>query len=105
MTADTFLTMRTLQIVGLGLVAFIVGTASGVLTAKTMNLFLKEKINPLIGSAGIASVPIAARVSHVVAHKANPKNHLIYHAMGPNLAGVFGTAISGGVLLALLGVR
>lgn len=105
MTADTFLTYRTLQIVGLGLLAFVVGTASGVLTAKIMNLFVKDKINPLIGSAGIASVPIAARVSHVVANKANPKNHLIYHAMGPNLAGVFGTAISGGVLLALLGVR
>jgi oxaloacetate decarboxylase beta subunit len=63
------------------------------------------KINPLIGSAGIASVPIAARVSHIVAHKANPKNYLIYHAMGPNLAGVFGTAISGGIMLALLGAR
>jgi Na+-transporting methylmalonyl-CoA/oxaloacetate decarboxylase beta subunit len=73
-------------------------------TAKIMNLFLKEKINPLIGSAGIASVPIAARVSHIVAYEANPKNLLIYHAMGPNLAGVFGTAISGGILLALLGV-
>ena len=80
------------------------GSGSGVVTAKIMNLFLKEKINPLIGSAGIASVPIAARVSHIVAYEANPKNLLIYHAMGPNLAGVFGTAISGGILLALLGV-
>jgi len=70
-----------------------------------MNLFLKTKINPLIGSAGIASVPIAARVSHIVANKENPKLFLIYHAMGPNLAGVFGTAISGGILLALLGVK
>lgn len=105
MKADTFLTMRTIEIVVLGLIAFAFGTGSGVITAKIMNLFLKEKINPLIGSAGIASVPIAARVSHIVAHQANPKNYLIYHAMGPNLAGVFGTAISGGILLALLGVR
>jgi hypothetical protein len=65
-----------------------------VITAKIMNLFLKDKINPLIGSARIASVPIAARVSHIVANQANPHNHLIFHAMGPNLAGVFGTAIS-----------
>lgn len=105
MTADTFLTTRTLEIVGLGLIAFVFGTASGVMTAKLMNVFLKTKINPLIGSAGIASVPIAARVSHQVAHQANPRNYLIYHAMGPNLAGVFGTAISGGILLALLGAR
>ncbi len=105
MRAETFLTVQTLQIVGLGLVAFVFGTGSGVVTAKIMNLFLKEKINPLIGSAGIASVPIAARVSHIVAHQENPKNYLIYHAMGPNLAGVFGTAISGGILLALLGVK
>jgi oxaloacetate decarboxylase beta subunit len=105
MKAETFLTVKTMEIVGLGLIAFIFGTGSGVLTAKVMNLFLKEKINPLIGSAGIASVPIAARVSHIEAHKANPKNYLIYHAMGPNLAGVFGTAISGGIMLALLGAR
>jgi oxaloacetate decarboxylase beta subunit len=103
MAGEKFLNLQTLMIVGLGLVAFVVGTASGVLTAKLMNLFLKEKINPLIGSAGIASVPIAARVSHIVAQQENPKNFLIYHAMGPNLAGVFGTAISGGILLALLG--
>ena len=104
MAADKFLTVQTLEIVVLGLIAFLFGTASGVVTAKIMNLFLKEKINPLIGSAGIASVPIAARVSHIVAYEHNPKNLLIYHAMGPNLAGVFGTAISGGILLALLGV-
>lgn len=103
MAADKFLNWNTLLIVLLGLVAFVFGTASGVITAKVMNLFLKEKINPLIGSAGIASVPIAARVSHIVANQENPKNFLIYHAMGPNLAGVFGTAISGGILLALLG--
>ena len=105
MAADKFLNLQTLMIVVLGLIAFVFGTASGVLTAKIMNLFLKEKINPLIGSAGIASVPIAARVSHIVAHEENPNNYLIYHAMGPNLAGVFGTAISGGILLALLGVN
>jgi oxaloacetate decarboxylase beta subunit len=104
MAADKFLTLQTVMIVVLGLVAFVFGTASGVITAKIMNLFLKDKINPLIGSAGIASVPIAARVSHIVAHQENPNNYLIYHAMGPNLAGVFGTAISGGILLALLGV-
>ncbi len=82
MNADTFVTFNTLLIVFLGLVAFVFGTGSGVLTAKLMNVFLKEKINPLLGSAGIASVPIAARVSHVVANKANPDNFLIYHAMG-----------------------
>ena len=104
MAADKFLSFQTLEIVVLGLIAFLFGTGSGVVTAKIMNIFLKTKINPLIGSAGIASVPIAARVSHIVAYKENPKNLLIYHAMGPNLAGVFGTAISGGILLALLGV-
>ncbi|HUL01137.1 MAG TPA: sodium ion-translocating decarboxylase subunit beta [Nitrospirota bacterium] len=105
MAADRFLTYKTLVILGLGLVAFIGGTASGVIGAKIMNLFRKEKINPLLGSAGIASVPIAARVAHVVALKENPYNFLIMHAMGPNLAGVFGTAISGGIMLALLGVK
>lgn len=104
MAAEKFLTLQTLEIVGLGLIAFLFGTGSGVVTAKIMNLFMKTKINPLIGSAGIASVPIAARVSHIVAYQENPKNLLIYHAMGPNLAGVFGTAISGGIMLALIGV-
>ncbi len=102
MSADTFLTVKTLQIVLLGLVAFVFGTASGVLTAKIMNIFLTKKINPLVGSAGIASVPIAARVSAVVAKQEDKRNYLIYQAMGPNLAGVFGTAISGGIMLALL---
>ena len=104
MAADKFLTVQTVQIVVLGLLAFLFGTASGVVTAKIMNMFLTTPINPLIGSAGIASVPIAARVAHVVAQQENPNNFLIYHAMGPNLAGVFGTAISGGIMLALLGV-
>jgi oxaloacetate decarboxylase beta subunit len=105
MSAKTFLSFETVEIIGLGLLAFVFGTASGVVSAKIMNLFLKTKINPLIGSAGIASVPIAARVSHIVANRENPKLFLIYHAMGPNLAGVFGTAISGGILLALLGAK
>jgi oxaloacetate decarboxylase beta subunit len=102
MGADHFLTGSTIEIIFLGLVAFVCGTASGVVGAKIMNMFLAEKINPLLGSAGIASVPIAARVAHVVALQDDPENFLIYHAMGPNLAGVFGTALSGGIMLALL---
>ena len=102
MQADKFLTGSTLEVVVLGLIAFLFGTGSGVLGAKLMNLFLKEPINPLLGSAGIASVPIAARVAHVVALEDDRDNFLIYHAMGPNLAGVFGTALSGGIMLALL---
>jgi carboxybiotin decarboxylase len=102
MQADKFLTGSTIEVIVLGLVAFLFGTASGVVGAKILNLFLKEKINPLLGSAGIASVPIAARVSHNVARQDDPDNFLIYHAMGPNLAGVFGTALSGGIMLALL---
>ncbi len=105
MAADQFLSFKTVEIILLGLLAFVFGTGSGVIGAKIMNLFLKEKINPLLGSAGIASVPIAARVSHLVALQENKENYLIYHAMGPNLAGVFGTAISGGIMLALLGVK
>lgn len=105
MNADSFLTIKTLEIIFLGLLAFVVGTGSGVVGAKVMNLFLKVKINPLLGSAGIASVPIAAKVTHSVAIQDDPENYLIYHAMGPNLAGVFGTAISGGIMLALLGVH
>jgi len=103
MAADTFLTADTLIIIALGLVAFVFGTGSGVLCAKLMNKITGGKINPLIGSAGIASVPIAARVSHLVGQQENKNNFLIMHAMGPNLAGVFGTAISGGIMLALLG--
>jgi oxaloacetate decarboxylase beta subunit len=102
MAADKFLNLQTLAILGLGLIAFVFGTGSGVVGAKIMNLFLKEPINPLLGSAGIASVPIAARVTHVTALRDDPENYLIYHAMGPNLAGVFGTALSGGIMLALL---
>jgi oxaloacetate decarboxylase beta subunit len=104
MNADLFLNFKTLLIIILGLVAFVFGTASGVIGAKIMNKLSGGKINPLIGSAGIASVPIAARVSHVVGLQENRYNFLIMHAMGPNLAGVFGTAISGGIILALIGV-
>jgi oxaloacetate decarboxylase beta subunit len=103
MKADNFLTAQTLIIIVLGLAAFVFGTASGVICARIMNKISGGKINPLIGSAGIASVPIAARVSHKVGQEENRNNFLIMHAMGPNLAGVFGTAISGGIMLALLG--
>ena len=102
MAADTFLTPNTLLIIALGLVAFIFGTGSGVVCARIMNKISGGRINPLIGSAGIASVPIAARVSHLVGQQENRQNFLIMHAMGPNRAGVFGTAISGGIMLALL---
>ena len=102
-TASTFLTLQTLLIVVMGVVAFGMGTAGGVLLAKFMNLFLKNKINPLIGSAGVSAVPMAARVSQVEGQKAKPGNYLLMHAMGPNVAGVIGSAIAAGVLLALFG--
>ena len=102
-TATTFLQGRTLMIMARGVVAFGFGTAGGVLLAKLMNLFLKEKINPLIGSAGVSAVPMAARVSQVEGQKANPANFLLMHAMGPNVAGVIGSAIAAGVLMALFG--
>ena len=102
MAAEDFLTPKTLLIIVLGLIAFVFGTGSGVVCAKVMNKLSGGRINPLIGSAGIASVPIAARVSHLVGQQENRQNFLLMHAMGPNLAGVFGTAISGGIMLALL---
>ena len=102
-TAEVFLTAQTLFIVVLGVVAFGVATAAGVLVAKFMNLFTKNKINPLIGSAGVSAVPMAARVSQIVGQKANPSNFLLMHAMGPNVAGVIGSAIAAGVLISLLG--
>ncbi len=102
-TASTFLSPKTLVILCMGVVAFGFGTAGGVLLAKIMNLFLKEKINPLIGSAGVSAVPMAARVSQVEGQKANPGNFLLMHAMGPNVAGVIGSAIAAGVLMALFG--
>ncbi len=102
-TANTFLSWQTIKIMCMGVVAFSFGTAGGVLLAKFMNLFLKEKINPLIGSAGVSAVPMAARVSQVVGQKENPSNFLLMHAMGPNVAGVIGSAIAAGVLMALFG--
>ena len=103
-TASTFLSLNTIKIIVLGVVAFSIATAGGVLFAKFMNLFLKNKINPLIGSAGVSAVPMAARVSQVEGQKANPGNFLLMHAMGPNVAGVIGSAIAAGVLMALAAV-
>ena len=100
-TATTFLSLETIEIMVMGVVAFGFGTAGGVLLAKFMNLFLREKINPLIGSAGVSAVPMAARVSQVVGQKENPGNFLLMHAMGPNVAGVIGSANAAGVLMAL----
>ncbi len=102
-TASTFLSLETIKIIVMGVVAFGVATACGVLLAKFMNLFLKNKINPLIGSAGVSAVPMAARVSQTVGQKENPSNFLLMHAMGPNVAGVIGSAIAAGALIALLG--
>ena len=101
--ASNFLTVRTLSIIALGVVAFGVASACGVLFAKFMNLFSKNKINPLIGSAGVSAVPMAARVSQVVGQKENPSNFLLMHAMGPNVAGVIGSAIAAGALIAIFG--
>lgn len=104
-TAEQFLTPDTLKIMGLGVIAFSVGTAAGVILAKVMNLFLKEgnKINPLIGSAGVSAVPMAARVSNVVGQEFDPGNFLLMNAMGPNVSGVIGSAVAAGVLLTLFG--
>ena len=102
-TADAFLNANTLKILAMGIVAFGIGTAGGVLLAKVMNLFTKNKINPLIGSAGVSAVPMAARVSQAEGQKANPSNFLLMHAMGPNVAGVIGSAIAAGVLISLFG--
>ena len=102
-TADSFLNLKTILIMVLGIVAFSFGTAGGVLLAKFMNLFTKNKINPLIGSAGVSAVPMAARVSQVEGQKADPSNFLLMHAMGPNVAGVIGSAIAAGLLISLFG--
>ena len=103
LSADQFLTIQTLFILILGIIAFSFATAGGVLMAKFMNLFLKEKINPLIGAAGVSAVPMAARVANKVGLEANPQNFLLMHAMGPNVAGVIGSAVAAGVLLATCG--
>ena len=102
-TAKAFLNWDTLKIMGMGIVAFGMGTAGGVLLAKLMNVFSKNKINPLIGSAGVSAVPMAARVSQKVGQDENPSNFLLMHAMGPNVAGVIGSAIAAGVLITLFG--
>ena len=101
--ANTFLQPRTIAIIVLGLLAFAIGTAGGVLSGKLMYVFTKGKVNPLIGSAGVSAVPMAARVSQKVGQKENPGNFLLMHAMGPNVAGVIGSAVAAGVLLSLFG--
>jgi oxaloacetate decarboxylase beta subunit len=103
MTPDRFLNPSSIIIVVMGLIAFAIATATGVLVAKFMNLFLKEKINPLIGSAGVSAVPMAARVSNKVGLEYDPGNFLLMHAMGPNVAGVIGTALAAGVMIAMYG--
>jgi sodium ion-translocating decarboxylase beta subunit len=103
MSAEAFLKPQVIFVFIMGLLAFAFSTAAGIMLAKLMNLFLKEKINPLIGSAGVSAVPMAARVSQVIGAKADPRNFLLMHAMGPNVAGVIGTVIAAGVFLAMAG--
>ena len=103
MTADNFLLPRTLLVLVLGVVAFATATAAGVLMAKLMNLFSKQKINPMIGAAGVSAVPMSARVVQKMGQEANPRNFLLMHAMGPNVAGAIGAAIAGGVFLGMVG--
>jgi oxaloacetate decarboxylase beta subunit len=103
LSADKFLNVETLGILGLGAVAFSIGTATGILMAKVMNKLSKDPINPLIGAAGVSAVPMAARVANKLGLEANPHNFLLMHAMGPNVAGVLGSAVAAGVLLALVG--
>jgi sodium ion-translocating decarboxylase beta subunit len=102
MSAEKFLSPETMGILGLGAVAFCIGTASGVLMAKLMNTMAKHKVNPLIGAAGVSAVPMAARVANKVGLEANPQNFLLMHAMGPNVAGVIGSAVAAGVMINLV---
>lgn len=102
LVADKFLDPKTLMILALGIVAFCIGTAMGVLMAKLMNVLSKSKINPLIGSAGVSAVPMAARVSNKIGLQANPQNFLLMHAMGPNVAGVIGSAVAAGVMISIV---
>ena len=102
LTADRVFDLQTIVILCLGLVAFSFGTIAGLLFAKLMNVFLKNKINPLIGSAGVSAVPMAARISHHIGQEANPKTFLLPHAMGPNVAGVIGSAVIAGVFISLV---
>jgi sodium ion-translocating decarboxylase beta subunit len=103
MPAMVFLRPQTLAIVGLAVVAFALGTAGGLLTAKLVNRFLKEPINPMIGAAGVSAVPMAARVAHKMGREANPRNFLLMHAMGPNMAGAIATSVCAGLFLGALG--
>ncbi|MDY6407747.1 MAG: sodium ion-translocating decarboxylase subunit beta [Pseudomonadota bacterium] len=103
LSADLFLKPQTLIVLGLGVIAFCIGTASGVLMARLLNIFCRDKINPLIGSAGVSAIPMAARVSEKLGQEENPDNHLLMHAMGANVAGSIGSAIAAGILLALCG--
>lgn len=103
LTAERVFDLKTLAILGLGIVAFSCGTVGGLLFAKLMNLFVKEKVNPLIGSAGVSAVPMAARTAHNLGQQANPANYLLPHAMGPNVAGVIGSAVVAGVFISILG--
>lgn len=102
MPAQVFFSPRTLVIIGLAILAFIFSTAGGLLTAKLMNLFLKEKINPIIGSAGVSAIPMAARVAQKEGQRANPKNYLLMHALGPNMAGAIGTSLVAGIFMGML---
>lgn len=102
MSAEKFLNFETLGILALGAVAFCIGTAAGVLMAKLMNVFSKHKVNPLIGAAGVSAVPMAARVANKVGLESNPQNFLLMHAMGPNVAGVIGSAVAAGVMINLV---
>ena len=103
-SAEAFLKMDTLKIVALGMIAFAFGTAGGVLLGKLLCKLTKGRINPLIGSAGVSAVPMAARVSQKVGSEADPSNFLLMHAMGPNVAGVIGTAVAAGTFMAIFGV-
>ncbi|MFA0811756.1 sodium ion-translocating decarboxylase subunit beta [Microbulbifer epialgicus] len=102
LAADKFLDPKTLGILALGIIAFAIGTAAGVLMAKLLNVFSKHKVNPLIGSAGVSAVPMAARVSNKVGLESNPHNFLLMHAMGPNVAGVIGSAVAAGVMISMV---
>jgi oxaloacetate decarboxylase beta subunit len=103
LSADQFLAMSTLGILILGMVAFAIGTASGVLMGKLMNALSADDINPLIGAAGVSAVPMAARVANKVGQEANPQNILLMHAMGPNVAGVIGSAVAAGIMILFTG--
>ena len=102
-TAAKFLTVDTLSIMALGIFAFAMGTAGGVLCGKVMCFLTKGKVNPLIGAAGVSAVPMAARVAQKVGREENPDNYLLMHAMGPNVAGVIGSAVAAGLLISMLG--